>query len=104
MLSGEHIQNQVCFTDVRASKSNVVDEIGQGWSVAKHLLEFERGGDIAAPRLQALLARVTAAAQGAPDGDGALAQEPCFADKLAKAHVAVTQLWRSGVVSIVANP
>lgn len=43
MTSGEHIQNAVFFDDVRVSKSNVIGEVDKGWTVAKYLLEFERG-------------------------------------------------------------
>ncbi|MEE2879505.1 MAG: acyl-CoA dehydrogenase family protein [Pseudomonadota bacterium] len=51
MLSGEHIQNAVFFDDVRVPKANVVGEIDKGWTVAKYLLEFERGGSSYGPRL-----------------------------------------------------
>ena len=42
-LAGEHELNQVFFTDVRVPKSGRVGEENDGWSVAKYLLEFERG-------------------------------------------------------------
>lgn len=51
MTSGEHIQNSLFFTNVRVPKANVVGEIDKGWTVAKYLLEFERGGSSYAPRL-----------------------------------------------------
>src|SRR5678816_1397293 len=34
MLSGEHIQNDVFFTDVRVPKANVVGRIGEGWTLS----------------------------------------------------------------------
>jgi alkylation response protein AidB-like acyl-CoA dehydrogenase len=43
-LTGEAIQNQVLFTNVRVPKVNVVGQIRAGWTVAKHVLDFERGG------------------------------------------------------------
>ncbi|WP_309646271.1 acyl-CoA dehydrogenase family protein [Phenylobacterium sp.] len=58
MLSGEHIQNDVFFTDVRVPKANVVGKVGEGWTVAKYLMEFERGGGVSTPGLKARLARV----------------------------------------------
>jgi len=66
MLSGEHIQNDVFFTDVRTPKANVVGRVGEGWTVAKYLMEFERGGGVATPGLKARLARIRrmAAAEG----------------------------------------
>ncbi len=51
MMSGEHLQNQVFFDNVRVPVANVVGEIDRGWTVAKYLLEFERGGHSYAPRL-----------------------------------------------------
>jgi alkylation response protein AidB-like acyl-CoA dehydrogenase len=62
MLSGEHIQNDVFFTDVRVPKANVVGRVGEGWTVAKYLMEFERGGGVIAPGLKARLARIRAMA------------------------------------------
>jgi alkylation response protein AidB-like acyl-CoA dehydrogenase len=44
MTSGEEIQNQVFFDEVRVRKTNVVGEIDDGWTVARYLLEFELGG------------------------------------------------------------
>src|SRR3546814_1480854 len=35
MSSGEHIQNQVFFDQVRIPKRNVLGAIGDGWTVAK---------------------------------------------------------------------
>ena len=51
MLSGEHIQNSVFFDEVRVPKANVVGQVNDGWTVAKYLLEFERGGSSYGPRL-----------------------------------------------------
>lgn len=71
MLSGEHIQNAVFFDDVRVPKANVVGEINRGWTVAKYLLEFERGGSSYGPRLLQRIAglRRTARSLGAMTQD-----------------------------------
>jgi alkylation response protein AidB-like acyl-CoA dehydrogenase len=50
-LSGEHVQNEVIFDDVRVPVANVVGRIDDGWTVAKYLMEFERGGHAYAPSL-----------------------------------------------------
>ena len=50
-LSGEHVQNEVIFDDVRVPVANVVGPIDDGWTVAKYLMEFERGGHAYAPSL-----------------------------------------------------
>ena len=70
MLSGEHIQNDVFFTDVRVPKANAVGRVGEGWTVAKYLMEFERGGGVSTPGLKARLERIRRmAAAEAPGGD-----------------------------------
>lgn len=51
MASGEHIQNEVFFENVRVPIENVLGAIDDGWTVAKYLLEFERGGTAYAPEL-----------------------------------------------------
>jgi alkylation response protein AidB-like acyl-CoA dehydrogenase len=50
-LSGEHVQNQVMFDAVRVPVANVVGPIDDGWTVAKYLMEFERGGHAYAPSM-----------------------------------------------------
>jgi alkylation response protein AidB-like acyl-CoA dehydrogenase len=50
-LSGEHVQNEVIFDAVRVPVANVVGPIDDGWTVAKYLMEFERGGHAYAPSL-----------------------------------------------------
>ncbi|WP_374470000.1 acyl-CoA dehydrogenase family protein [Phenylobacterium sp.] len=67
-LAGEHEVNQVFFDAVRAPKANRVGEENQGWTVAKHLLEFERGGG-SAPGLYVALERARAIGEGAVSAD-----------------------------------
>jgi alkylation response protein AidB-like acyl-CoA dehydrogenase len=76
MLSGEHIQNDVFFTDVRVPRANAVGRVGEGWTVAKYLMEFERGGGVIAPGLKARLARIRAmaAAEGLMEARGYVAR------------------------------
>jgi alkylation response protein AidB-like acyl-CoA dehydrogenase len=68
-LSGEHIQNEVFFTDVCVPKKNVVGQIGDGWTVAKYLMQFERGGGVSAPGLRIRMQRIRdmARAEGMSD-------------------------------------
>jgi len=56
-LAGEHELNQVFFDDVRVPKSGRLGKENDGWSVAKYLLEFERGGGSSAG-LEAVLRRL----------------------------------------------
>ena len=85
-LTGEHIQNEIFFTDVRVPVANVVGEIGGGWLVAKYLLEFERGGTAYAPELQVMLEQLRAAC---PPG---MLDDPAFSAKLADAAIRISAL------------
>jgi alkylation response protein AidB-like acyl-CoA dehydrogenase len=58
-LAGDHEFNQVFFDDVRVPQANRLGKENEGWSVAKHLLTFERGGKYA-PGLIGRLARLRA--------------------------------------------
>ena len=53
-LAGEHELNQVFFDDVLVPVANRLGAENDGWSVAKYLLTFERGGRYAPPLFQAL--------------------------------------------------
>jgi len=64
-LAGEHEVNQVFFDEVRVPKSGRLGEENQGWTVAKYLLEFERGGG-SAPGLKVGLERVRRMAHDDP--------------------------------------
>ena len=80
MTSGEKIQNQIFFDAVRVPKSNVIGRIDDGWTVAKYLLEFERGGGATAPALQVMAESVAAHA-------GGLVDDAAFAAKLADVRI-----------------
>ncbi|MBE7635458.1 acyl-CoA dehydrogenase [Sneathiella sp. P13V-1] len=90
MLSGDHELNQVFFDNVRIPKTNRIGEENQGWTVAKYLLEFERGGISYTPGLNANLAsiRKIAAEERSNDG-GRLIDDSGFAGRLAKLEVEV---------------
>ena len=88
MTSGEEVQAQVFFDGVRVPKANILGNIDEGWTVAKYLLEFERGGSVTAPALQVMAEEIGAAAaqQPGPAG-GRLIDDPAFARKLADARI-----------------
>ncbi|KSB88048.1 acyl-CoA dehydrogenase [Caulobacter vibrioides] len=77
-LAGEHEVNQVFFDDVRTPKADRLGEENQGWTVAKHLLEFERGGGYAAG-LEAGLSRLR---------EAGVAEDPDQRRRLAEAEIA----------------
>lgn len=90
-VSGEHEVNQVFFDNVRVPRSNRVGAENDGWSVAKYLLEFERGGSGAA-RMQASLTRLKKLAALIKTGEGSLADDPAFARKIAIAEIDLTAI------------
>ncbi|CAN1535820.1 CaiA Acyl-CoA dehydrogenases [Burkholderiaceae bacterium] len=72
-ISGDHEFNQVFFDDARVPADALIGEENQGWTIAKFLLEHERGGS-SAPFLRGRLARLYASlresfAQGAADSE-----------------------------------
>ena len=75
--SGTHEVNQVFFDDVRVPVANRVGEEDQGWTVAKYLLEFERGGGGTAAHRSALT-RVRRLAEEISVGEGTLLTDPDF--------------------------
>lgn len=53
-LAGDHEFNQVFFDDVRVPQTNRLGGENEGWTVAKHLLTFERGGKYAPSLIERL--------------------------------------------------
>ena len=91
-LAGDHEVNQVFFDEVRVPVADRLGEENDGWTVAKYLLEFERGGG-SAPGLRAAFERLRAmAAAEASDAGGRLIDDPAFRSKLAATRVALDAL------------
>jgi len=57
-IGGDHDVNEVNFEDVRTPAKHLVGQAGHGWTYAKYLLEWERGGSVTAPRLKRKLDHV----------------------------------------------
>jgi len=91
-LAGEHEVNQVFFDNVRVPKSGRLGEENDGWTVAKYLLEFERGGS-SAPGLRGGVARLKAmAADEVSDEGSPLIDDPDFRLRLAEAEILVESI------------
>ena len=87
-MSGDHEVNAVFFTDAKTHVSNRIGEEGAGWSIAKFLLENERGGSCHAPRLLQSIERLAGIADAQPSGvNGAMAHDARFRDRLARARL-----------------
>lgn len=71
-IAGDHEVNEVFLQDVPVRANDRVGQEGQGWEIAKFLLENERGGSCYAPKLLADIARLRAAPGFDPDSQLAL--------------------------------
>lgn len=83
--------NQVFFDDVRVPKANIVGEEHKGWTVAKYLLEFERGGGGAA-RFHTAFRRLHTFVQNADNSGAQLADDPDFSRRLNETAVQIEAL------------
>ena len=89
-LAGEHEVNQVFFDKVRVPVANRVGAENDGWSVAKYLLQFERGGGSMAARLRGMLRQIRRIAAAELSGNGAaMLAEPHFRAELATLEIEV---------------
>ncbi|MBB6123992.1 acyl-CoA dehydrogenase family protein [Sphingobium subterraneum] len=68
--AGDHEVNQLFLEDVIVPAENLVGGEGQGWTIAKFLLENERGGSCHAPKLIYDLDQIVAASRDQGDGRG----------------------------------
>src|SRR5215472_10778225 len=88
-LAHEHEVNQVFFDNVRVPREYRLGAENDGWTVAKYLLEFERGGGSAAG-LKVSLGRIRELARQRSGDDGAcLLDDESFASRLATVAVAI---------------
>lgn len=86
-ISGDHEFNQVFFDNARVPVSALLGQEHDGWTVAKYLLQHERGGSYA-PALQIRLQSLKAfAAREGSNLGGVLADEPDFARAVAAAEI-----------------
>jgi len=84
-LAGDHEVNEVFLDNVRVHETDLVGAEGQGWTIAKFLLENERGGSCHAPKLLADIGRIRSDASREPASDGgSLIRDSLFASQLAR--------------------
>ncbi len=88
-LDGEVEQCQVFFEDVRVPVSNRLGEENQGWTVAKYLLEFERGGQHFTIDLKKQLRKLQRLIASEAN---ATADDPTFAYRVAETQIDVMAL------------
>ena len=87
-MSGEHEVNQVFFDNAVAGQENLVGQEGQGWSIAKFLLQNERGGSCFGPRILKQLNDIWKRAETISNGSaGMMSDERDFQDAWKKAKL-----------------
>ena len=93
--SGEHELNQLFFDNVRIPVANRMGEENDGWSVAKYLLEFERGGGSLGVGLMSGIGKARSIAAKEPADEAAsLMEDPDFRRKAALLEIdLVTADW-----------
>lgn len=86
-------QCQVFFDNVRVPKANRVGEENQGWTVAKYLLVFERGGAEYGPGLRVQMEKFKRIARNRVAADGSsIVDDPVFAHKIAACETDILAL------------
>ncbi len=91
-MAADHEVNQVFFDDVRVPQSNRVGPENEGWTVAKYLLEFERGGGAASAGLRVALANLKAVAARELDGGAPLIEQPGFRAAISELEIRTESL------------
>lgn len=89
-LDGEPEQCEVFFSDARVPKANRVGDENKGWSVAKYVLEFERGGSTFGAWLTPAFERLRSRCQQRNEYGARLIDDVSVARKLAKLEVDIS--------------
>ncbi|MCC1495677.1 acyl-CoA dehydrogenase family protein [Alcanivorax sp. 1008] len=85
-------QCQVWFDNVRVPQANRVGRENDGWTVAKYLLMFERGGQAYAPGLNVLLEKIRVMAGKQQGTHGTLKDDPVWQYKMASLEADILAL------------
>lgn len=89
-IGNDHEVNATFFDNAETSIDNLIGAEGQGWTIAKYLLENERGGSCAAPGLLAELDRVEQCARQQPSGiNGPMIHDVIWSQRLVRLRLEV---------------
>ena len=99
-IAGDHEVNQVFFDDVRVPQSNRLGPENEGWTCAKYLLEFERGGGGAAIRIRESIKELKAIASAEGEDGVPLLADPGFASRIADLEIRTEALQFQELVSL----
>ncbi|MFL3656293.1 MAG: acyl-CoA dehydrogenase family protein [Halioglobus sp.] len=108
-MAGDHEVNQVFFNNVRVPMANRIGAENQGWSYAKYLLEFERGGGFNAHRIRHELDHLCNLLEDAKICNAAFGQDGSMARNVARLEIdlkalEITELRILSAVSGGGNP
>jgi alkylation response protein AidB-like acyl-CoA dehydrogenase len=92
LMDGGHEVNEVFFDDVKVPADNLVHEEGKGWTVAKHLLGYERMGTGRIGVSKRELLKVKEVAAAARKDGKPLLDDPRFRDRLSRVEVELMAL------------
>jgi alkylation response protein AidB-like acyl-CoA dehydrogenase len=92
LMDGGHEVNEVFFDEVKVPAENLVHEEGKGWTVAKHLLGYERMGTGRIGVSKRELLRVKEVAAAARKDGKPLLDDPRFRDRLSRVEVELMAL------------
>jgi alkylation response protein AidB-like acyl-CoA dehydrogenase len=84
-----HEVNQVFFTDVKVPVVNLVGEENKGWTYAKYLLEFERGGQAFGPRLRKAFRHLQTLSKSQLDAGEPLSASVKWREKMAALEIEI---------------
>ena len=91
-MEGSHHFNAVFFDRVKVPQANRVGEEGQGWTVAKYLLEHERVDNAGIGVTRQALLRLKAIAGEELSDDAPLAEDPLFHARIAAVEAQLMSL------------
>jgi alkylation response protein AidB-like acyl-CoA dehydrogenase len=91
-VDGMHAVNQVFFDDVKVPVENLVGEEGEGWSIAKYLLQHERTNIAQVPRSKKQIQRLKALASNEQCNGKPLLEDSSFRRKIAEIEVELMAL------------
>ncbi len=86
-IDGQHEVNEVHFDNVRVPVENLIGAEGNGWTIAKFLLTFERTGIAQVAHSKDRLERLKRIAKATNNGGTMLLEDPVFAHKVAEVEI-----------------
>jgi alkylation response protein AidB-like acyl-CoA dehydrogenase len=87
-MAGDHEVNQVFLDNAISDVANMIGEEGAGWTIAKFLLENERGGSCFAPKLLVDIDQIALLAGKTPSGEnGPMDHDPVIATRIARLRI-----------------